>query len=86
MNAAWFDELVPLLAQTGCAMCIITRESENTEAGMFGEDFHVQGGKAPFYESSVVLRVMRDQWVREGAEDSTIVGEKLLLELRSAPG
>ena len=82
MNAAWFDEVIPLLAQTGTAMAVVARESENVDAGMWGEDFHVQGGKSPYYESSVALRVMRDSWVRETDEKSPIIGERHVLEQR----
>jgi len=82
MNAAWLDEVVPMLAQTGTAMVVVARESENIDAGLFGEDFHVQGGKAAYYDSSVVLRVSREKWIREGDEKSAIIGEQLSIELR----
>ena len=81
MNAAWFDEIIPMLAQTGTAMIVVARESENVDG--FGEDFHVQGGKAVFYESSVVLRVMTEALVRETADSkSPIIGERHIVELR----
>jgi RecA/RadA recombinase len=82
MNAAWFDEVIPMLAQTGTAMIVVARESENVDAGIFGEDFHVQGGKSAFYESSVALRVTRDGWVRMGDDKTPIIGERHTIEQR----
>jgi len=50
MNAAWLDELVPLLEDTGTAVVAIARESEDTNADVWakrtGQDFKVGGGKA----------------------------------------
>lgn len=82
MNAAWFDEVIPMLAQTGTAMIVVARESENVDAGLFGEDFHVQGGKSAYYESSVVLRVTRDGWVHAGDDKTPIIGERHTVEQR----
>lgn len=70
MNAAWLDELVPLLDETGTAMVAIARESEDPEADVWakraGRDYRVNGGRALIYDSSVVMRVVRAAWVTEG--------------------
>jgi RecA/RadA recombinase len=69
MNAAWMDELIPLLEETQAAFIAITRESEDPNADKWaklaGLDFKVGGGKAPFYDSSLVVRVSRAGWVSE---------------------
>jgi recombination protein RecA len=86
LNAAWLDELIPLLADTGTAMLAITREAENPDAGAgsFGaDDFKVSGGKALIFDSALVVRVTRGSWVREGSgEDSRIIGERHCVEVR----
>lgn len=73
LNAAWVDELVPLLGQTGTAMIIITRETDEG-ADPFGEGFKLGGGKALKYDSSLVARVQRDKWIND--EDGVLGGER----------
>jgi recombination protein RecA len=86
LNAAWLDEMVPLLDQTGTSMIVIARESENPDQHQQwdGEDFKVGGGKAIFYDSSMVVRVLRDGWVRDVNDDGEVtdVGERHCIEIR----
>ena len=83
MNAAWLDELVPLLAASGVGMIAVAREAEDPDAGMFDEGFKVGGGTAVYYDSSIVARVCRDRYLREGTEDKTkIIGERHVVEIR----
>lgn len=69
MNAAWMDELVPLLATTQTGLIVIAREAEDPDADarakQAGTAYKVGGGKAPYYESSLVMRVERAAWVYE---------------------
>ena len=83
MNAQWMDELVPMLAQCGAAMVLVARETDDPDAGMYGEGFKVGGGRAAYYESSIVARIVRQGWVRENGEsDSAIYGERHKVEIR----
>lgn len=85
LNAAWLDELVVLLEQTGTAAIAIAREAENPDANPFDrDDFKVGGGKAVFYDSSIVVRVLRAGWVRDTTADGEVidVGEKHCVEVR----
>jgi RecA/RadA recombinase len=66
MNAAWLDELVPLLEETRCAFVAIARETDDMEAEAWEEDFKVGGGKALTYDSSLLLRVTRAGYVQKG--------------------
>jgi hypothetical protein len=84
LNAAWLDELVPLLEETGTALAFITRESEDPDADVWdkrtGEDFKIGGGKAIVYDSSLLIRVERAGFIKKGvAKDA---GDE---EKRSAP-
>lgn len=81
LQSQWLDELVPLLAQTSCGMVIITREADDPNADardiMYGNAWRVQGSKSLVYDASLVVRITREEWTKEGAkEDPTIVGEK----------
>lgn len=73
MNAAWLDELVPLLEETQAGFLAIARETEDPNADMwakkFGNDFKVGGGKAVYYDASLVMRVERASYVGEKGED-----------------
>lgn len=81
LNAAWLDELVPLLAQTGVGMVAIARESvEVTPFG--GEEVRLTGGKALFFDSSLVVRVTRSRSVLDGeGADAPLVGERHAIEV-----
>jgi RecA/RadA recombinase len=78
LNAAWMDSLIPLMAESGCSIVLIARESENTDKqGLYDADWKLTGGKAVFYDSSLVIRITRASWVKEGSgEDANVIGEK----------
>lgn len=85
LNAAWLDEMVPLLGQTGTAMIVVARESENPDAGPWDpDDFKVTGGKAIYYDSSMVIRVVREGWLRnvDDQGEARDVGERHRIEVR----
>jgi recombination protein RecA len=69
MNAAWMDEVIPLLAKSGIAMVAIAREMEDPDADQWakkaGWGFKIGGGGALFYDSSLVVRVERHRYVEE---------------------
>jgi RecA/RadA recombinase len=81
LQSQWLDELVPLLAKSGAGMVIITREADDPNADardmMYDTAWKVQGSKSLVYDASLVVRITRDEWVKEGAKDDpVIVGEK----------
>jgi RecA/RadA recombinase len=84
LNAAWVDELVPLMADTRMAIAIISRETKLDEGGgLFGptRDWKTGGGSALFYDSSLDVRV-RQEWLVEGdGKDKRTVGERRLLDV-----
>lgn len=87
MNAAWLDELTPLLYHTGTAMVVIARESEKSDASAWdrksGNDYKIGGGKSVVYDSSLVTRVELASLVKEGAnEDSRTIGERHKIVIR----
>lgn len=93
MNAAWMDELVPLMGQTGCALVMIGRESQDRDASArdrsFGNDWKLTGGGALFFDSSIVVRVERASWVYEkegkladGEKPGRIFGERHIATIR----
>jgi len=61
LNAAWVDELVPLLANTRCSLVFISRETKDEDdvANFFSTEERVKvgGGAAIVYDSSLRLRV-----------------------------
>lgn len=76
LNAAWLDEVIPLLAQTGVGMLTVTRESPN-EDDAFGREVSLGGGKALFFDSSYVVRTTRDQDIVDGeGREAPLIGEK----------
>lgn len=81
LNAAWVDELVPLLADTRIAMIVITRETEDPDADQWTtKTWKTGGGKALFYEASLDVRVVRG-WVTAGEDGKQVVGERHRLEI-----
>jgi RecA/RadA recombinase len=83
LNSQWMDELVPLMAHTGTAIAIITREYENDESDFFSEDFKLAGGKSLFFDSSIVSRVLLEGQVWEGeGKDRRTLGERHRVEIR----
>lgn len=83
LNNQWMNELVPLMAHTGCTIVVITREIEDPDAGMFDEGFKLTGGRGIFYDSSLVVRIVREAqiWRGEGAQRQTL-GERHRVEIR----
>jgi RecA/RadA recombinase len=87
MNAAWCDELIPLLEQTGCTMVIIAREADDPNADirakMAGYGYKVGGGAALYYDASLDIRIERASFVSKENLDKqgnktkpTIYGER----------
>lgn len=81
LNAAWVDELVPLLAATGMAMLIIARETDDPDAGFYEEGIKVGGGKALYYDSSLDIRVSR-KYITDDADHKRLLGERHRVEIR----
>lgn len=91
MNSQWLDELVPLLEETQTAFIAIARETEDPDADsnakMWGNNFKVGGGKAIYYDASMVMRVERAGWVQEkfGEGDKArakVYGERHCITIR----
>ncbi len=81
MNAAWVDELIPLLADTRMAMLVIARENVAVDANPFAgknADVKVGGGIALKYEASLEARITRS-WVRDA--DGAVIGEQKRLDV-----
>lgn len=82
LNAAWLDELVPLLAHTGTAAVLITRETDDPDAGSFDRrDFKIGGGKSLVYDSSLVVRVLRAGYVTDSEDKKIVYGERHAVEV-----
>jgi len=73
LNAAWLDELIPLLGQTDCTMLCIARQTLDDDGNV-----KIGGGGALVYDSSMVVEVERDSLVTDGGEgrDATVYGER----------
>lgn len=89
MNAAWMDELVPLLEKAGACCVAIARETEDPDADVwdrkFGNGFKVGGGKAIYYDSSLVVRVERASYVTNGKKEKDemkVYGERHRVTIR----
>lgn len=87
LNAAWVDELIPLLADTNMAMCIIARETDDPDANFFDEGIRVGGGKALYYDSSLDIRVLRSfiyesDAKKEKGKARRVYGERHRIEIR----
>lgn len=81
LNAAWVDELVPLLADTRMAMVVIARETEDPDADLWSPvDYKVGGGKALYYDSSLDLRVLRS-YLTDKEDRKIIYGERHRIEV-----
>ncbi len=83
INAAWLDELVPMLGQTKTTAVIIARETEVESDNPFaGPQHKIGGGKALYYDSSLVVRVTRDQFLYESTEKGApLIGERHAVEV-----
>lgn len=75
LNAAWMDELVPLLAQTRCALVMIAREDVDAD-DLYVDRPKIGGGRALFYDSSLVVRVTKHDLIEEIGGEKTTVGER----------
>jgi recombination protein RecA len=75
LNAAWMDELVPLLAETRCAVALISREDLDPD-DLYADRPKIGGGRALFYDSSMVVRVTKFDLVEEVGGDKVTVGER----------
>jgi hypothetical protein len=83
LNAAWLDELVPLMAHSRMGFLIIGREHEKTNAQAFSESWKLGGGKAVEYDSSLIARIERADWVSMRSSGfSKVVGERLRVRIR----
>jgi RecA/RadA recombinase len=83
LNAAWMDELTPLLGQTGtCLVCIGREYEDNDVAGSFskGPGFKLGGGGALFFESAVVARVTMAEVIRD--DEKRTLAERHSIEIR----
>lgn len=81
-TAAWLDELVPLLDAHNASIIMIVRESEDPDADAndkkYGNDYKVTGGKAVFFDSSLVVRIERAGWIgpKKEGEAQVVYGER----------
>ncbi len=94
MNSAWMDELIPLLEKTRTTMIIIAREMEDPDADksrikFTGPQFKVGGGRALYYDASLVLRVERAKHITKSNENedgsfakSDVYGERHRITIR----
>jgi recombination protein RecA len=89
MNAAWMDEIVPMLEKAGAAFFAIAREMQDPDADpfkkKFGLDYKVGGGGALYYDASMVIRVERAAYVTEKkveGQKSKIFGERHRVRIR----
>lgn len=81
LQSQWMDELVAMLDKCGVGMVIITREADDPNASArdvaFDNAWKVQGSKSLIYDASLVARITRESWIREGPKDDpVVVGER----------
>ncbi len=91
MNAAWCDELIPLLEQTGCTMIIVARESVDPDADqrsrMFGTNYKTGGGGALYYDASLDIRTERASYVTKDAGEGVkplVYGERHRITIKKS--
>lgn len=87
MNAAWMDELVPLLEAAQCSFVAIAREMQDPDADVwakkFGTDYKVGGGGSIYYEASLVMRAERAGWITHGeGKERLVYGERNRITIR----
>jgi len=87
MNAAWMDELVPMLERAGAGFIAVAREMQDPDAKpwakKFGNDYKVGGGSAIYYDASLVMRVEREKFVTHGeGADAKVYGERHRLTIK----
>ncbi len=77
LNAQWLDELVPLAHHSNLSVAIIAREMEKAATQPWEDNFKVAGGQALVFESSIVARVTRSNYVYRGeGKDRVALGER----------
>jgi RecA/RadA recombinase len=78
LNSAWMDELTSLMYSTNSSIVFIGRESENTNmANPNSPTWRLTGGKGLIFDSSLIIRVTREKWLKSGvSEKSKVVGER----------
>jgi RecA/RadA recombinase len=84
MNAAWLDELTPLLYHTGTGLLAIEREREDGRDRRGNVITKMGGGQSVEFESSMTVRVTRSYVYEGSGEDSSVVGEKHELMIRKS--
>ncbi len=66
-NAAWLDELIPLIHRTHTSKTFIARETIDADASAndrkWGNGYKVGGGAAFIYDASLLLRIERSGWI-----------------------
>lgn len=82
LNSAWMKELIPLMYHHNAALVLLSRERENPGATQYQQKYTVGGGAAPYYDSSLVCRITRKEWVKRGSDDNAVViGEKHMIQV-----
>jgi RecA/RadA recombinase len=82
-NAAWLDEITPLIDDLGMSFAAITRESEQSNP-LDPEDYKRTGGKGIYFESGLVIRIVRSGFIYETPADkknSRVFGERHRIEI-----
>lgn len=91
LNAAWLDELVPLMHDAGCAIAFIAREEDQEPNVGPGQKpklaneqrYKVGGGRALNFDSSMTVRVSRAGFIYMGGEDDKkMIGERHCVDIR----
>lgn len=78
LNSAWMDELTSLMYSTNSSILFIGRESENTDmANPNSPRWKLTGGKGLIFDSSLIIRVTREKWLKRGSADKAqVIGER----------
>lgn len=91
MNAAWCDELIPLLEQTGTAMIIIARETDDPDADprmkRYGLGVKTGGGSALYYDASLDIRIDRQRYVTKSKDEGMkpdVYGERHRITIKKS--
>lgn len=78
LNAQWLDELIPLAAKSGTSIVLIARELGDDDASFFSQPT-MAGGKALFYDASLVVRVVKASKLMH---DGKYLGDRHCAEVR----
>lgn len=88
LNAAWMDQLVPLMHDTGCGIVLIGREMDDAQADardkQFGNDWKLGGGRSLEFESSLLARIERASYTYTGKREDggKMCGERHVVAIR----